>query len=223
MGNKWRGGRIFVSPAVRTRTRGEGAEGPETRRGFPPSSAPTSAISRGNEMKKWRANSHNKADNRAIKITFARPKKAKRNQKREEKKENFVSYPPPFYGHLGARVEKFLLCGNHLRFAAPPRRRLQTTHFPNTSCAYTRTKSDIRTRKRERERRRVDRCWSVLGEAAKQPASQPAGWPTNQPFHIPFDGSLFPSLLRNEVSPGVLSPGNIVWQGPPRDNISDVC
>lgn len=99
-----------------------GCRGARNSTRFPPSSAPTSAISRGNEMKKWRANSHNKADNRAIKITFARPKKAKRNQKREGKKENFVSHPPPFYGHLGARVEKFLLCGNHLRFAAPPRR-----------------------------------------------------------------------------------------------------
>lgn len=180
MGNEWRGGRIFVSPAVRTRTRGEGAEGPEARRGFPPSSAPTSAISRGNEMKKWRANSHNKADNRAIKITFARPKKAKRNQKREEKKENFVSHPPPFYGHLGARVEKFLLCGNHLRFAAcvasKPRifqTRVVRIHAQRVIYA--------RGRKRERERRRVDRCWSVLGEAAKQPASQPASQPAGRP------------------------------------------
>lgn len=43
-----------------------------------------------NERKKWRANSHNKADNRAIKITFARAKKAKRatNKKLNE---NFVS------------------------------------------------------------------------------------------------------------------------------------
>lgn len=152
MGNKWRGGRIFVSPAVRTRTRGEGAEGPETRRGFPPSSAPTSAISRGNEMKKWRANSHNKADNRAIKITFARPKKAKRNQKREEKKENFVSHPPPFYGHLGARVEKFLLCGNHLRFAAPPRRP-NHAFSKHELCVYTHKEWYTHEEEREREKK----------------------------------------------------------------------
>lgn len=183
MGNTWRGGRIFVSPAVRTRTRGEGAEGPETRRGFPPSSAPTSAISRGNEMKKWRANSHNKADNRAIKITFARPKKAKRNQKREGKKENFVSHPPPFYGHLGARVEKFLLCGNHLRFAAcvasKPRifqTRVVRIHAQRVIYA--------RGRKREREEE-----WIGVGrfserQPSNQLASQPAGRPTNHStFH----------------------------------------
>lgn len=180
MGNKWRGGRIFVSPAVRTRTRGEGAEGPETRRGFPPSSAPTSAISRGNEMKKWRANSHNKADNRAIKITFARPKKAKRNQKREEKKENFVSHPPPFYGHLGARVEKFLLCGNHLRFAAcvasKPRifqTRVVRIHAQRVIYA--------RGRKREREEE-----WIGVGrfserQPSNQLASQPASRLADQP------------------------------------------
>lgn len=176
MGNKWRGGRIFVSPAVRTRTRGEGAEGPETRRGFPPSSAPTSAISRGNEMKKWRANSHNKADNRAIKITFARPKKAKRNQKREGKKENFVSHPPPFYGHLGARVEKFLLCGNHLRFAAPPRifqTRVVRIHAQRVIYA--------RGRKREREEE-----WIGVGrfserQPSNQLASQPASRLADQP------------------------------------------
>lgn len=152
MGNEWRGGRIFVSPAVRTRTRGEGAEGPETRRGFPPSSAPTSAISRGNEMKKWRANSHNKADNRAIKITFARPKKAKRNQKREGKKENFVSHPPLFYGHLGARVEKFLLCGNHLRFAAPPRRP-NHAFSKHELCVYTHKEWYTHEEEREREKK----------------------------------------------------------------------
>lgn len=180
MGNEWRGGRIFVSPAVRTRTRGEGAEGPETRRGFPPSSAPTSAISRGNEMKKWRANSHNKADNRAIKITFARPKKAKRNQKREEKKENFVSHPPPFYGHLGARVEKFLLCGNHLRFAAcvasKPRifqTRVVRIHAQRVIYA--------RGRKREREEE-----WIGVGrfserQPSNQLASQPASRLADQP------------------------------------------
>lgn len=180
MGNEWRGGRIFVSPAVRTRTRGEGAEGPEARRGFPPSSAPTSAISRGNEMKKWRANSHNKADNRAIKITFARPKKAKRNQKREEKKENFVSHPPPFYGHLGARVEKFLLCGNHLRFAAcvasKPRifqTRVVRIHAQRVIYA--------RERKREREEE-----WIGVGrfserQPSNQLASQPASRLADQP------------------------------------------
>lgn len=180
MGNKWRGGRIFVSPAVRTRTRGEGAEGPETRRGFPPSSAPTSAISRGNEMKKWRANSHNKADNRAIKITFARPKKAKRNQKREGKKENFVSHPPLFYGHLGARVEKFLLCGNHLRFAAcvasKPRifqTRVVRIHAQRVIYA--------RGRKREREEE-----WIGVGrfserQPSNQLASQPASRLADQP------------------------------------------
>lgn len=177
MGNEWRGGRIFVSPAVRTRTRGEGAEGPETRRGFPPSSAPTSAISRGNEMKKWRANSHNKADNRAIKITFARPKKAKRNQKREGKKENFVSHPPPFYGHLGARVEKFLLCENHLRFAAPPRR-------PNHAfskyelCVYTH--KEWYTHEEEREREREEEWIGVGRFSERQPSNQLASQPASR-------------------------------------------
>lgn len=58
--------------------------------------------------------------------------------------------------------------------------------------------------------------WQRGSRASSQPASQPACWSTNQPFHIPFDGSLSP-LAHNEVSPGVLSPGNIVWQGPPRE------
>lgn len=75
-----------------------------------------------------------------------------------------------------------------------------------------------------RKRRRVDRCWSVLdwgSQATSQPASRLADQPT-----IPHSIRRFSLSLpceRNEVSPGVLSPGNIVWQGPPRDNISDVC
>lgn len=119
-----------------------------------PSSA--SAISRGNEMKKWRANSHNKADNRAIKITFARPKKAKRNQKKKKgERKTRISRPIPLLGHLGARVEKFLLCGNHLRSSTRERatrrhpsfffRRNAHTHFPNTSFTHIYIKSDTRT------------------------------------------------------------------------------
>lgn len=159
-----------------------------------------------NEMKKWRANSHNKADNRAIKITFARPKKAKRSDKKKEGKkkrknsETRISCPilppPPFYGHLGARVEKFLLCGNHLLPAARERvtplrlffRRnahtpLQTTHFPNTSRMHIYAQR-VRGRERERgRRRRVDWCWSVLdwqrgSQATSQPASRLADQPT---------------------------------------------
>lgn len=48
-----------------------------------------------NETKKWRANSHNKADNRAIKITFARPKKAKRPDQQKTKRE-FRVWSPAF-------------------------------------------------------------------------------------------------------------------------------
>lgn len=72
----------------------------------------------------------------------------------------------------------------------------------------------------EKERRRVLVGSRPSGREAEP--SQPAGRPTN---HSTFHSTVlsFPPPARNEVSPGVLSPGNIVWQGPPRDNISDVC
>lgn len=100
-------------------------------------------------------------------------------------------------------------------------RRNAHTHFPNTS--FTHIYKEWYTYV-GRKRRRVDRCWSVLdwgSQATSQPASRLADQPT-----IPHSIRRFSLSLpceRNEVSPGVLSPGNIVWQGPPRDNISDVC
>lgn len=172
---------------------------------FFPSTA--SAISRGTRWKKWRANSHNKADNRAIKITFARPKKAKRQPTKKRKKsrnENFVPHPP-LHGRLGARVEKFLLCGNlpapREHAASPPfclffffRRNAHTRKpriFQNTVRAHTRVHAQrvIHSRGREREKKSVGR----FSTERQRGRAEPAGWPTNQPFHIPFDGSLFPS------------------------------
>lgn len=156
-------------------------------------------------MKKWRANSHNKADNRAIKITFARPKKAKRNQKKKKgERKTRISRPIPLLGHLGARVEKFLLCGNHLRSSTRERatrrhpsfffRRNAHTHFPNTS--FTHIYKEWYTYVGRKRRRRVERCWSVLdwgSQATSQPASQPAGRPTN---HSTFHSTVlsFPPL-----------------------------
>lgn len=196
-----------------------------------PSSA--SAISRGNEMKKWRANSHNKADNRAIKITFARPKKAKRNQKKKggERNENFASHPSTW--SLGSARWKISSLRKppsllHARTCntSPPLLffSAQRTHAFSKHEFYAYIYKEWYTYVGRKRRRRVERCWSVLdwgSQATSQPASRLADQPT-----IPHSIRRFSLSLpceRNEVSPGVLSPGNIVWQGPPRDNISDVC
>lgn len=109
-------------------------------------------------------------------------------------------------------------------FFSAKRTHAQTTHFPNTNRVHTRarTKSNTRRkRKREEEWIGVGR-FSTERQRGSQATSQPAGRPTN---HSTFHSTVlsFPPPARNEVSPGVLSPGNIVWQGPPRDNISDVC
>lgn len=164
-----------------------------------------------NEMKKWRANSHNKADNRAIKITFARPKKAKRSDKKKEGKkkrknsETRISCPilppPPLLRSLGSARWKI----SSLRKPPPPRRArtcntpppffsAKRTHTPpnhafskHESYAYIRTKSK---RKREREREKKKSGLVLVGsrlaerQPSNQPASQPAGRPTNHStFH----------------------------------------
>lgn len=206
MGNKWGGGegenfRFAGRANSHAREGWRGARNSTRFFTIPPS--PTSAISRGTRWKNGARIRITRQTTAQLKLRSRDQRKRnaatkKRRGKRREKtakREFRVPSFPPFYGHLGARVEKFLLCGNHLLPAARERvtplrlffRRnahtpLQTTHFPNTSRAYIRTKS-----KRKREREGEEEEWIGVGrfstgrEAAKQPASQPASRLADQP------------------------------------------
>lgn len=215
--------------AVQTRTR----EGPETSTRFLPPRHQQFPVET-----RWK----NGARIRITRQTTAQLKLRSRDQrkrnvtkkKKKGERKTRISRPIPLLGHLGARVEKFLLCGNHRRSSTRERvtRRhpsalfffsAQRTHAFSKHEFYAYIYKEWYTYV-GRKRRRVDRCWSVLdwgSQATSQPASRLADQPT-----IPHSIRRFSLSLpceRNEVSPGVLSPGNIVWQGPPRDNISDVC
>lgn len=184
--------------AVQTRTR----EGPETSTRFlPPRHQQFPVETRWKNGARIRITRQTTAQ---LKLRSRDQRKRNVTKKKKGERETRISRPIPLLGHLGARVEKFLLCGNHLRSSTRERatrrhpsfffRRNAHTHFPNTS--FTHIYKEWYTYVGRKRRRRVERCWSVLdwgSQATSQPASQPAGRPTN---HSTFHSTVlsFPPL-----------------------------